>query len=66
MIAKHVINIHMNRPTADGAEAGGQGDELDIDTMKRYVAYCKACAASSVPPWATPRADGPAGSARRG
>jgi DNA replicative helicase MCM subunit Mcm2 (Cdc46/Mcm family) len=65
MIAKHVMNIHMNRPTADGAEAGGQGDELDIDTMKRYVAYCKACVRAPFPS-GTQRADGAAGSARRG
>ncbi|CED82217.1 mcm-domain-containing protein [Phaffia rhodozyma] len=36
-IAKHVMNIHMNRPT--GSETVG---EIDIDKMKRYVAYCKS------------------------
>jgi DNA replication licensing factor MCM5 len=35
-IAKHVMNIHMNKPT--GNETAG---EIDIDKMKRYVAYCK-------------------------
>lgn len=42
MIAKHVMNIHMNRQiqnAEDGAEAVG---EIDIDKMKRYIAYCKA------------------------
>jgi DNA replication licensing factor MCM5 len=37
-IAKHVMNIHMNRPT--GSEAVG---EIDVDKMKRYVAFCKTC-----------------------
>lgn len=32
------MNIHMNRPT--GSEAVG---EIDVDKMKRYVAYCKTC-----------------------
>lgn len=36
-IAKHVMNIHMNRQTAE--EAVG---EIDIDKMKRYVAFCKS------------------------
>ncbi|PWN39047.1 putative CDC46-cell division control protein [Ceraceosorus guamensis] len=39
-IAKHVMNIHMNRPGANPAsEVVG---EIDMDKMKRYVAYCKA------------------------
>ena len=42
MIAKHVMNIHMNRPNqltdGDGEDIG----EIDINTMKRYIAYCKA------------------------
>ena len=37
MIAKHVMNIHMNRPNAE--ETVG---EIDLDKMKRYIAYCKA------------------------
>ncbi len=36
-IAKHVMNIHMNRAT-DPAAVG----EIDIETMKRYISYCKA------------------------
>ena len=40
MIAKHVMNIHMNRPnqTVENGEVIG---EIDIDKMKRYIAYCK-------------------------
>ncbi|KAG8861718.1 minichromosome maintenance protein 5 [Tulasnella sp. 330] len=37
-IAKHVMRVHMNR-TDDSAEAQG---EIDIDKMKRYIAYCKS------------------------
>ncbi|KAJ9112640.1 hypothetical protein QFC19_000660 [Naganishia cerealis] len=36
-IARHVMNIHMNRQTQE--EAVG---EIDIDRMKRYVAFCKS------------------------
>ncbi|WWD16187.1 hypothetical protein CI109_100612 [Kwoniella shandongensis] len=36
-IAKHVMNIHMNRQNEN--EAVG---EIDIDKMKKYVAYCKS------------------------
>lgn len=36
-IAKHVMNIHMNRQTQE--ETVG---EIDIDKMKRYVAFCKS------------------------
>lgn len=36
-IAKHVMNIHMNRAT-DASAVG----EIDIETMKRYISYCKA------------------------
>ncbi|GAA5825438.1 hypothetical protein JCM11251_006983 [Rhodosporidiobolus azoricus] len=36
-IAKHVMNIHMNRAT----DAGAVG-EIDIEKMKRYISYCKA------------------------
>ncbi|OWZ34947.1 minichromosome maintenance protein 5 (cell division control protein 46) [Cryptococcus neoformans AD2-60a] len=35
-IAKHVMNIHMNRQTEN--EAVG---EIDIEKMKRYIGYCK-------------------------
>ncbi|KDQ54789.1 hypothetical protein JAAARDRAFT_71594 [Jaapia argillacea MUCL 33604] len=38
MIAKHVMNIHMNRG-GDESEVVG---EIDVDKMKRYIAYCKA------------------------
>ncbi|KAH6917588.1 ATP dependent DNA helicase [Coprinopsis sp. MPI-PUGE-AT-0042] len=36
-IAKHVMNVHMNRPN----ESDTVG-EIDIDKMKRYIAYCKS------------------------
>ncbi|WWD01094.1 hypothetical protein V866_008032 [Kwoniella sp. B9012] len=36
-IAKHVMNIHMNRQNEN--EAVG---EIDIEKMKRYVSYCKS------------------------
>ncbi|ORY76848.1 MCM-domain-containing protein [Leucosporidium creatinivorum] len=36
-IAHHVMNIHMNRASENQAVG-----EIDIDKMKRYVAYCKA------------------------
>ncbi|BGP26260.1 minichromosome maintenance protein 5 [Rhodotorula toruloides] len=36
-IAKHVMNLHMNRATEQGVVG-----EIDIETMKRYVSYCKA------------------------
>jgi len=42
MIAKHVMNIHMNRPNPNPDENGEGGGEIDIDKMKRYIAYCKA------------------------
>jgi len=35
-IAKHVMNLHMNRATEQQAVG-----EIDIDKMKRYVTYCK-------------------------
>ncbi|EPQ60991.1 MCM-domain-containing protein [Gloeophyllum trabeum ATCC 11539] len=42
MIAKHVMNIHMNRPNQAADENGEAVGEIDIDKMKRYIAYCKA------------------------
>jgi len=42
MIAKHVMNIHMNRPNQNADENGEAVGEIDIDQMKRYIAYCKA------------------------
>ena len=41
MIAKHVMNIHMNRPNIAADENGEAVGEIDIDTMRRYIAYCK-------------------------
>ena len=43
-IAKHVMNIHMNRPNDPSGENGEIVGEIDIDKMKRYIAYCKAYA----------------------
>lgn len=45
-IAKHVMNIHMNRQQ-DTANAVG---EIDIDLMKRYVAFAKARCAPRLSP----------------
>jgi DNA replication licensing factor MCM5 len=41
-IAKHVMNIHMNRPNSNLAENGEVIGEIDIDKMKRYISYCKS------------------------
>ncbi|KAJ7169482.1 MCM-domain-containing protein [Mycena filopes] len=39
MIARHVMNIQMNRPEENVDNAV---DELSLDVMKRYIAYCKS------------------------
>ena len=44
MIAKHVMNIHMNRPNQMTDENGEALGEISLDKMKRYIAYCKAYA----------------------
>ena len=36
------MNIHMNRPNENADENGEAVGEIDIDKMKRYIAYCKA------------------------
>ncbi|GAA5888758.1 hypothetical protein JCM5296_000094 [Sporobolomyces johnsonii] len=36
-IARHVMNIHMNRATESNVVG-----EIDIEKMKRYISYCKA------------------------
>lgn len=41
-IAKHVMNIHMNRPNSNAGENGEVVGEIDIDKMKRYISYCKS------------------------
>lgn len=41
LIAKHVMNLHMNRPNA-GGETGDAEGEINLDKMKRYIAYCKS------------------------
>ncbi|KAL0578016.1 minichromosome maintenance protein 5 [Marasmius crinis-equi] len=38
-IAKHVMNIHMNRTAENEQNVEG---ELSLEKMKRYIAYCKA------------------------
>ncbi|KAG9049449.1 minichromosome maintenance protein 5 [Tulasnella sp. UAMH 9824] len=38
IMAKHVMRVHMNRQD-DNAEIEG---EIDIEKMKRYIAYCKS------------------------
>ena len=35
------MNIHMNRPNQNADENGETVGEIDIDKMKRYIAYCK-------------------------
>ncbi|TCD70669.1 minichromosome maintenance protein 5 [Steccherinum ochraceum] len=42
MIAKHVMNIHMNRPNQMTDENGEAMGEIGLDKMKRFIAYCKA------------------------
>ncbi|KAK7058325.1 minichromosome maintenance protein 5 [Paramarasmius palmivorus] len=47
-IAKHVMNIHMNRAT-ENAEQIPEG-EISLEKMKRYIAYCKAKCAPRLSP----------------
>jgi DNA replication licensing factor MCM5 len=47
-IAKHVINVHLNRNTQ---HAGIEG-ELDIETMKKYITYAKMTCAPRLSPQA--------------
>ncbi|ESK98508.1 dna replication licensing factor mcm5 [Moniliophthora roreri MCA 2997] len=47
-IAKHVMNIHMNRAT-DNTEQNSEG-EISLEKMKRYIAYCKAKCAPRLSP----------------
>ncbi|KAF9481040.1 ATP dependent DNA helicase [Pholiota conissans] len=42
MIAKHVMNIHMNRPNVNGDENGNAVGEIPLEKMKAYIAYCKS------------------------
>ncbi|KAJ8596508.1 MCM-domain-containing protein [Rhizopogon salebrosus TDB-379] len=50
MIAKHVMNIHMNRPNQNADDNGETVGEIDIDKMKRYIAYCKSKCAPRLSP----------------
>lgn len=36
------MNIHMNRPNPSNDENGDNVGEIDLDKMKRFIAYCKA------------------------
>lgn len=38
-IARHVLNLHMNQANDNEENVAG---EIDIDKMKRYIAYCKS------------------------
>ncbi|CAO3608366.1 unnamed protein product [Cunninghamella blakesleeana] len=38
-IAKHVLNVHMNRQNLDSANSVG---DIDLEKMKAYINYCKA------------------------
>jgi len=49
MIAKHVMNIHMNRPNQSADDNGEAVGEIDIDKMKRYIAYCKRFGVFPIP-----------------
>lgn len=35
------MNIHMNRPNANGDENGNAVGEIPLEKMKGYIAYCK-------------------------
>ncbi|EIM83486.1 MCM-domain-containing protein [Stereum hirsutum FP-91666 SS1] len=49
-IAKHVMNIHMNRPNQSADENGDAVGEIDIDKMKRFISYCKMKCAPRLSP----------------
>ncbi|KAK2462030.1 hypothetical protein APHAL10511_006493 [Amanita phalloides] len=48
-IARHVMNIHMNRPNRLGENNDDNG-EIPLDKMKRYIAYCKSKCAPRLSP----------------
>lgn len=48
-LAKHVMNIHMNRQDESSTAVG----EIDIDLLKRYVAFAKARCAPRLSPEAS-------------
>jgi hypothetical protein len=47
-IAKHVMNIHMNRPNSNAGENGEAVGEIDLDKMKRFISYCKSYVLSAL------------------
>ncbi|KAM6497978.1 MCM domain containing protein [Amanita muscaria] len=48
-IARHVLNIHMNRPNVTD-ENGDNAGEIPLDKMRRYIAYCKSKCAPRLSP----------------
>ncbi|KAF9459421.1 MCM2/3/5 family-domain-containing protein [Collybia nuda] len=50
MIARHVMNIHMNRPNQSTDENENGVGELGLEKMKRYIAYCKHTCAPRLSP----------------
>ncbi|KAF8736738.1 hypothetical protein AX14_014061 [Amanita brunnescens Koide BX004] len=47
-IARHVMNIHMNRP--NGTDDTNDSGEIPLDKMRRYIAYCKSKCAPRLSP----------------
>ncbi|KAF8649862.1 hypothetical protein AX16_005624 [Volvariella volvacea WC 439] len=47
MIARHVMNVHMNKPAEESNDVSG---ELSLDKMKRYIAYCRQKCAPRLSP----------------
>ncbi|PFH46633.1 hypothetical protein AMATHDRAFT_7565 [Amanita thiersii Skay4041] len=45
-IARHVMNIHMNRPNENNDDSG----EISLDKMRRYITYCKSKCAPRLSP----------------
>ena len=48
-IAKHVMNIHMNRPNENSDENGEVVGEISLEKMKRYISYCKSSVSARLP-----------------
>ncbi|KAF9452559.1 MCM-domain-containing protein [Macrolepiota fuliginosa MF-IS2] len=42
LIAKHVMNIHMNRQNQADDDGTQNEGEIPLDKMKKYIAYCKS------------------------
>ncbi|CAO1628057.1 unnamed protein product [Sympodiomycopsis kandeliae] len=52
-LAKHVMNIHMNRQDDQSQQQQNPNGEIEIDLMKRYVAYAKSRCAPRLSPEAS-------------